>query len=140
MSVDINGEEQALVGFRYDGSFPLDFLERDEQVAATGTGSGCVITSPRGHVRLRPGDFISRRQDGSLFTTSSQSPHHGPRAEDPPASDPPPSSGTGGGSRSSGSTPDPRDGASVLPTGVATDAPSGGPADSLDAAEGQGRR
>jgi hypothetical protein len=59
------------VGFTYDGSFPLDFLECDEQVTPTGTGAGnCVITSPRGHVRLRPGQLITRRPDGSLFTTS----------------------------------------------------------------------
>lgn len=64
-----------LVGFRYKDAFPADFLRSDEELAFTGNGSGhCVITSPRGHVRLRPGDFISRRQDGTLFTTSSTDP------------------------------------------------------------------
>jgi hypothetical protein len=59
------------VGFTYTPPFPLEFLRADEIVAQTGNGSGhCVISSPRGHVRLQPGDLITRRQDGSLFTTS----------------------------------------------------------------------
>jgi hypothetical protein len=58
-------------GFIYKGATLDDFLWGDEEFTATnGFGHG-VVRSPRGSVRLAPGDFISRRQDGSLFTTSS---------------------------------------------------------------------
>lgn len=60
------------VGFTYDGSFPADFLCSDEQLTFTGNDEGhCVIVSSRGHVRLKPGDLVTRRPDGALFTTSS---------------------------------------------------------------------
>jgi hypothetical protein len=61
------------IGFIYKGATLDDFLWGDEEFTATnGFGHG-VVRSPRGSVRLAPGDFISRRQDGSLFTTSSNS-------------------------------------------------------------------
>ncbi len=73
MGVVASSRQYTLVGFRYDGSFPLDFLRSDEAVASTNGAGCCVITSPRGHVRLQPDDFIGHRPDGSLFTTSSNS-------------------------------------------------------------------
>jgi hypothetical protein len=87
MSVVINGEEQVLVGFRYAGTFPVDFLRSDEDFTYTGSGEkNCVVITPRGSVRLRPGDFISRLEDGTLYTTSSASHPQGgasvPRVDD----------------------------------------------------------
>ena len=60
-----------VTGFTFDGSFPPGFLRPDEQVAATGNGAGhCVVTSPRGSTRIKPGDLVSRSRDGSLSTST----------------------------------------------------------------------
>jgi transcriptional regulator with XRE-family HTH domain len=72
----------------YNGSFPLEFLTDDEHVAAAGDGSGrCVITSPTGATRLKPGDWVSRRSDGTLFSSSPKPPQgtRGPVVPSPAA-------------------------------------------------------
>jgi hypothetical protein len=110
-------KDYEVVGFTYSGSFPLDFLRSDERMEATGNGAGhIVITSPRGSLRVKPGALITRRPDGSLFSTSSPpsqdfGPEHqrdgspwGDRAvASPPAT---PNSGTGDGSGVAGSNLD----------------------------------
>lgn len=60
-------------GFTYTGStFPLAFLRHDERIAYTGDKSGShgVIYSPRGVARFQAGDLITRRPDGTIFSTS----------------------------------------------------------------------
>jgi hypothetical protein len=97
------------VGFTYDGSFHLAFLLDDEEVRSTGDGTGnCVVSSQRGHTRLRVGDLVTRRKDGLLQSFGPREKGDGsPRTSVAPLLAP--SGGTDAASRGVSSPPDLRD-------------------------------
>jgi hypothetical protein len=52
-----------------DGSFPLEFLQDDEQVRSAGAGSGAIVIETRNGTRkatVDVGDWILRHHDGGV--------------------------------------------------------------------------